>query len=65
MGNGIGIVRRIIVDDDVAARKSTKREWLDELAGSFRHCDSHVAACFLQSAQHFNGLVGSDTAADT
>ena len=60
----IGIIRRIIVDDDVTARKRAKRQWLHKLTSPLRHRDSDRTARSLQSAQYFDGLVGRDAAAD-
>jgi hypothetical protein len=65
MSDWIRIIGRVIVDNDVTTREGAKREWLHKLARPLRHRDSDRAARSLQSTEHFDGLVGSDTATDT
>jgi hypothetical protein len=62
--DGVGVLGRVVVHDDVRAGERTEGERRDELTRALRHPDAHGAAGALQPAQDLHGLVGGDTARD-
>jgi hypothetical protein len=65
VSNRIGIVGRIIIDNDMAARKRAKRQRLHKLTRPPGHRHSDRATGLLKSSEHFDSLVSSDTATDS
>ena len=62
MGDGIRIIRSVVVNQDVRTRQRTKGEGLDELASVPGHGHADLAAGALKAAKDFNSLVSSYSA---